>query len=318
MSTWKENIEMLPARIVVLPDNDPQKPYYNPSLVRYKGKLLISIRSSTWTLGPGGRYTSLTQDKLHTDVLLGELDEKTLTVKNLRKLAYKGETNDYIDNTGLEDARLFVRDDKLYAIGCCMSDTNRAAETVFMAIGEVKGDELWMQGVMPKPYKDRIEKNWTPPEVATDKFDYIYSPTQTIKDNVLQGEHEYHGLLHGGSPAIEWEGGWLTFQHKVHRAQLPGTTGLRQYCNYAIKHNQDGIATEISQGFLLFADNCVEFISGAVKASDGQLLVGMGYGDAHAVLAVINPDDLHFEPFDHTSEAIRAYLPDIRQATSQS
>lgn len=318
MSRWKENIEILPARIVVVPQNDPKKPYYNPSLVRYKGKLLISIRSSTWTLGPGGRYTSLTQDKLHTDVLLGEVDEDTLEVKNLRKLAYKGETNDYIENTGLEDARLFVRDGKLLAIGCCMSDTNRVAETVFMAIGEVKGDELWIQGILPKPYPDRIEKNWTPTEIATDKFDYIYSPTQTIKDNVLQGEIEYHGLLHGGSVAMPWEDGYLTFQHKVHRAQLPGTTGLRQYCNYAIKHNADGIATEISQGFLFFADNCVEFISGAVKTFNDQILVGMGYGDAHAVLAVINPDDLHFEPYDPRSEPIRAYLPDIRQATVQN
>jgi hypothetical protein len=309
MSSWKEKIELLPAKIVILPENDPKKPYYNPSLVRHKGKLLISIRSSTWTLGPGGRYTSLTQDKLHTDVLLGELDEKTLKVKNLRKLAYKGKANEYIDNTGLEDARLFVRDDKLYAIGCCMSDTNRIAETVLMAIGEVKGDELWIKGTLPKPYKDRIEKNWTPPEVATDAFDYIYSPTQTIKGNVLQGEHEYHGLLHGGSQAIKWEGGWLTFQHKVHRAQLPGTTGLRQYCNYAIKHDANGIATEISQGFLLFADNCVEFISSVVKTADDKLLVGMGYGDAHAVLAIIDPADLRFEPYSHVSEPIRAYLP---------
>jgi hypothetical protein len=316
--SWKEIIEILPARTVILPDNNPKKPYYNPSLVRYRGKLLISIRSSTWTLGPGGRYTSLTADKLHTDVLLGELDEKTLTVKNLRKLTYKGEANDYIDNTGLEDARLFVRRDKLYAIGCCMSDTQRVAETVFMAIGEIKGNDLWIEDILPKPYKDRIEKNWTPPEVATEHFDYIYSPTQTIKDNVVQGEHEYHGLLHGGSQAIKWEDGWLTFQHKVHRAQLPGTTGLRQYCNYAIKHNAEGLATEISQGFLLFADNCVEFISGAVKTADSQLLVGMGYGDAHAVLAVINPGDLHFKPYDPKGEPIRAYLPDIRQATDQT
>lgn len=309
---------MLPAQITILPDNNPKKPYYNPSLVRYKGKLLISIRSSTWTLGPGGRYTSLTQNKLHTDVLLGELDEKTMKVTGLRKLTYKGKSNEYIENTGLEDARLFVRDGRLFVIGCCMSDTNRIAETVFMAIGEVKGDELWMEDVMPKPYADRIEKNWTPPEVATDKFDFIYSPTQTIKDNVLKGDIEYHGLLHGGSAALQWEDGWLTFQHKVHRAQLPGTTGLRQYCNYAIKHNADGIATEISQGFLLFADNCVEFISGAVKTTDGKLLVGMGYGDAQAVLAVINPADLHFEPFDPRSEPIRAYLPDNRQATGQN
>lgn len=309
---------MLPAHIVIVPQNDPKKPYYNPSLVRYKGKLLISIRSSTWTLGPGGRYTSLTQDKLHTDVLLGEVDEDTLEVTGLRKLAYKGEINDYIANTGLEDARLFVRDDKLFAIGCCMSDTQRVAETVFMAIGEIKGDDLIMQPVMPKPYKDRIEKNWVPPEVATDKFDFIYSPTQTIKDNVLTGEIEYHGLLHGGSVAMPWEDGYLTFMHKVHRAQLPGTTGLRQYCNYAIKHNADGIATEISQGFLLFADNCVEFISGAVKTKNSKILVGMGYGDAHAVLAVIDPADLHFEPYDPRQEPIRAYLPDIRQAIGQN
>ena len=45
------------------------------------------------------------------------------------------------------------------------------------------------------------------------------------------------------------------------------------------------------------------------KAEDGTLLVGMGLGDAHAVLAKIDPKDLIFENYMWDQEPIRAYLP---------
>lgn len=311
MSTWRENIEMVEARKVILPDNDPQKPYYNPSLVRYRDKLLISIRSSTWTLGEHGVGNVIIGGKLHTDVLLGEVDEKTLMVKNLKKLKYAGKIHPFIENIGLEDARLFVRDDKLYAIGCCMSKEDRRGESVHIALGEIKNDELYFTELIPKPHPERIEKNWTIPDVPSRFFDYIYSPTQVITDGMLLGEHEYHGLLHGGSQAIKWEDGWLAFSHKIHKANYNDAMGFRQYCNYAVKYDIQGYAKEISQGFLLFGDNQVEFISGLVKGSDGTFLVSMGLGDAHAVLAVINPQDLHFQDYRHDQEPIRATLPNL-------
>ena len=74
-----------------------------------------------------------------------------------------------------------------------------------------------------------------------------------------------------------------------------------------MKYDENGIATEISQGFLLFGDNQVEFISGLVMNND-KFLVSLGLGDAHAVLATIDPKDLQFEPFDPTSEPIRIYF----------
>jgi predicted GH43/DUF377 family glycosyl hydrolase len=298
---------MLPAEKVILPQNDPLKPYYNPSLARYKGKLLISIRSSTWTLGKNGGGQKIIGGKLHTDVILGEVDEETLTAKNLKKLTYSGNIHEYIANIGLEDARLFARDDKLYAIGVCMSKEDRRGETVHIAKGEIKGNKLIFEELLTKPWPTRTEKNWTIPEVPSRYFDYIYSPTHVLKDGKLLGEHEYHGLLHGGSQAIKWEDGWLSFQHKVFRSNAVVSGTVRQYVSYAIKYNAEGFATEISQGFILFGTNAVEFISGLVL-SQGKLLVSLGIGDAHCALALIDPADLRFKPFDYKDEAIRIYF----------
>jgi predicted GH43/DUF377 family glycosyl hydrolase len=312
--SWKQNIEMLPAEKVILPQNNPLKPYYNPSLARYKDKLLISIRSSTWTLGEEGRGQHIIGGKLHTDVLIGEVDEKTLTATKLQKLKYAGNVHPYIENIGLEDARLFARNDKLYAIGVCMSKEDRRGESVHIARGEVKGKELIFEELVTKPWPERIEKNWTVSETASPLFDYIYSPTQVLKDGKLLGKHEYHGLLHGGSQAIKWEDGWISFQHRVFRSNVVIDGVVRQYVSYAIKYNNEGFATEISHGFILFGTNAVEFISGLVL-SQGKFLVSLGIGDACCALALIDPADLRFEPFNYKDEPIRIYYP---QATSQS
>src|ERR1035437_9362322 len=157
MSRWREDIVILPSEKVILPDNDPLKPYYNPSLARYRGKLLISIRSSTWTLGKGGFGQEIIGGKLHTDILLGDVDEKKMSVTNITKLKYAGNVHEYIKNIGLEDARLFVRDDKLYAIGCCMSKEDRRGESVHIAHGEIKDGQLLFGELLTKPYPERIE-----------------------------------------------------------------------------------------------------------------------------------------------------------------
>jgi len=198
-----------------------------------------------------------------------------------------------------------------------MSKDDRRGESVHIAHGIIEGDQLIFKELLTKPHPERIEKNWTPPELPTDKFDFIYSATQTIKDGVLSGEPEYHGRVHGGSQAIKWEGGYLSFIHKIHKLSHTWD-GFFQYVNYAMKYDANGIATEISQGFLLFGDNQVEFISGLVM-NDDKFLVSLGVGDSKAVLATIEPSDLVFEPFDYKQEPIRIYFNNEKlQATSRT
>lgn len=303
---WKENIVLLPSKKVILSDNNPLKPYYNPSLVRYKGKLLISIRSSTWTLGPQGGGQLIIGGKLHSDVLIGEVNEETLKVTNITKLKYAGDVHPYIENIGLEDARLFVRDDKLYAIGVCMDKYERSGANVHIALGEIRGNDLFFTELVKKPHPERTEKNWTVPEEVNEYFDYIYSPTQVLKGGKLLGDEEYHGILHGGSQAIRWKDGWLSFQHRVFRSNVVVPKTVRQYVSYAVKYNKEGFATHISQGFILFGTNAVEFISGLILSND-KFLISLGIGDAECALAVIDPKDLHFESFGTEPEPIRIY-----------
>ncbi len=302
---WKEDIVVLPAQKVILSDNNPKKPYYNPSICWHNGKLMIAIRSSTWTRDEHGSNATIL-GKLHTDIIFGELDPKTLKAKGLRKLEYAGDVHPFVQNIGLEDARLFVRDGKIHAIGVCMSKEDRRGESVHIAHGIIEDNKLIFQKLLTKPHPERIEKNWTPPELPTSKFDYIYSPTQTIKDGVLSEGEEYHGRVHGGSQAIKWDGGYLSFVHKIHKLRHDWN-GFHQYVNYALKYDKNGTATEISQGFLLFGDNQVEFISGLVM-NDNKFLVSLGLGDTDAALATIDPKELHFEPFDQKAEPIRIYF----------
>lgn len=313
MTSWKEDITILPAEIVTLPNNNPKKPYYNPSICWHNGKLMISIRSSTWTRDEHGNKATII-DTLHSDVLLGELDPVTLLAKNLRKLEYAGNAHPYIKARGMEDIRIFVRDGKLHAVGVCMSKEDRRGETVHIAHGIVEGDKLVFQGLLEKPYPDRIEKNWIPPEEPTKAFDFIYSPTQTIKDGKLSTGIEYHGRVHGGSQVIKWEDGYLSFVHKIHRIGHDWN-GFFQYTNYAMKYDKNGIATELSQGFLLLGNNQVEFLSGLVMLND-KFVVSLGVGDAKVVLAVINPADLHFLPFNPIQEPIRIYFNGQREITT--
>lgn len=310
MPSWKEDIELLQADIKVLPDTNPKKPYYNPSICWFEDKLMIAIRSSTWTRGNHGAKAILL-GKLHTDVMYGELDPVTLKTKNLRKLEYAGKVHPFIQNIGMEDARIFVRDGKVHAIGVCMSKDDRRGESVHIAHGIIEGDKLVFQELLTKPHPERIEKNWTPPEVPTDKFDYIYSPTQTIKDGILSGQMEYHGRVHGGSQAIPWGDGWLSFVHKIHKLHHTWD-GFHQYVNYAMKYDASGKATHISQGFLLFGNNQVEFVSGLVGLDD-KLLISVGVGDYYCALAKVDPRVLRFEEFSPVQEPIRIYFNGQRQ-----
>lgn len=305
MSSWKEDIELLPAVTKVLPDNNPKKPYYNPSICWHDGKLIIVIRSSTWTRDDHGAMAKML-GPLHTDVMMGELNPATLEVKGLRKLEYAGKVHPFIQNIGMEDARIYSRPDGLHAMGVCMSKEDRRGESVHIAHGIIEGDKLIFKELLTKPHPERIEKNWTPPEVATDAFDYIYSPTQTIKDGVLSGELEYHGRVHGGSQALPWGDGYISFVHKIHKLRHDWN-GFHQYVNYAMKYDASGRATHISQGFLLFGDNQVEFISGAAMVGN-DFLVSMGVGDTHCALATISPKLLRFQEFNPVQEPIRIYF----------
>lgn len=305
MASWKENIEILPARTIVVPDNNPKKPYYNPSICWYRGKLIIVIRSSTWTRDEHGSIAQVL-GKLHTDIIMGEVNPKTLKVTGLHKLEYAGRVHPFIQNIGMEDARIFVRDNKLHAIGVCMAKDDRRGESVHIAHGIIEGDKLVFQELLTKPHPERIEKNWTVPEEPTDKFDYIYSATQTLKNGVLTGTPEYHGRVHGGSQAIKWEDGYLSFVHKIHKLRHDWN-GFHQYVSYAMKYDGNGIATHISQGFLLFGNNQVEFISGLVMNND-KFLVSLGVGDTYCALATIDPAVLRFQTFDPQAEPIRIYL----------
>lgn len=238
--------------------------------------------------------------------MLGEVDPDTLKMSKLQKLEYIN-PHPFVENIGLEDSRIYIRNNEIHVVGTCMSKEDRRGETVHIAHGIIKGDKLIFEGLLTKPFAGKVEKNWCPPEIHTDKFDFVYSPTQTIKEGVLSGEIDYSGRIHGGSQLIPWESGWLSFVHRIHRFQH-AWGGVFQYVNYAMKYDEKGIATEISQGFLLFGDNNIEFISGLVKTHDDKLLASLGVGDRYCALATIDPRNLRFHEFDPTQEPIRMYL----------
>lgn len=260
---------------------------HNPSIARDKdGKIWLSIRSNTINtkknLGligdgpnPPRHYTN--------HLYVGQLDEKTLKVSNMKEIV---PSSNKPFMWGIEDVRIFWRDDELHGIGVVVNTEDR---TMKVGLAEILIDHKKGVYTLIEDFGQPLghtEKNWSPPESATRLFDFTYSPTQIYIDGRVIG-HEYDGQIHGGSQLLPYKDGYISIAHEV---MLVGSE--KHYVSVAILSNAQGFATHVSQlwhldvGWRDHLKESVEFISGAVW-SDGSLLVSLGVKDVMCGVAKI-------------------------------
>lgn len=269
--------------------------HYNPGLARDdKDNLWISLRSCVYNpvRWEGWEHPMHWQNYLN----IGLIDEKTLKVTKLKEIKPEKDYDGF--QWGLEDARLFWREDGLHAIGVILPIRNNDYRTcqAEVLINHEKGTyTLLKDHGQPKGH---TEKNWSPPEVATEAFDFAYSLSEIVKDGEVIGVDD-HLAVHNGTKLLEYKDGYIQLAHVV-----CGVDGLRTYAHIAVLRDKNGYGTHLSQlfhfnvGWREKLKETIEFASDMVwsKGKEGEeLLVGLGVKDEATGIARIPVDKFRWD-----------------------
>lgn len=274
--------------------------HYNPGLARDpNGKTFIAIRSCiTNYLEKFGMTHPLGYENfLH----VGILNEKSLEITGLKEVKPLEEYDGF--QWGVEDVRLFWREDGLHGVGVHLPVVSgqlklRCAEILI----DYEAGTYKLLKDLGRPF-GHAEKNWTPTEHPNPHFDYIYSPTQIVKDDQVIGEYN-ELFLHNGTPLIEYEGGYISIGHSV-----IALLGERTYAQIALKWSAEGKLLEHSQ---FFHFNCgwreglqetIEFASGLLWSKDKEgkeLLIGIGIKDELTGICKLDVNKLKWSPYEDT------------------
>lgn len=275
--------------------------HYNPGLARDPdGRVFISIRSCiTNYLEKFGMTHPLGYENfLH----LGVLNEKTLKIEALKEIKPKEE---YLGvQWGIEDVRLFFREDGLHGIGVILPvDEGRLKLREGEILIDYEAGTYELIKDHGRPF-GHAEKNWSPTESANPNFDFVYSPTQIVKDGEVIGE-DNDLFIHNGTPLIPFEDGYISIGHAV-----VAIHGERTYAQIALKFDENGKLIEHSQffhfnvGWREQLQETIEFASGLIwaKGLEGkELLIGLGVKDELTGLARVPVDKFEWQPYSDTT-----------------
>lgn len=275
---------------------------YNPGLCRDpSGKLWISIRSCVHNPDrfEGWEHPVHYQNFLY----LGLLNEATLEVSGLKEIKPEAEYPGF--QWGIEDVRLFWREDGLHGIGVFIPVEAKSGYKLRQAeilIDYEKGSYKFIKD-HGRPF-GHAEKNWMPTEQPNPYFDFIYSPTQIVKDGEVIGE-DNDLFIHNGTPLIPFEDGYISIGHSVCAVQ-----GERTYAQIALKWSHDGELLDHSQffhfnvGWRDHLKETIEFASGLVwsEGKEGEeLLVGLGVKDELVGLVKLPVSKFRWERYSDTT-----------------
>lgn len=289
------------VHISTIPKEFTGEVHYNPGLARdNKGNTWISIRScihnpERWE---GYEHPNHYQNYLH----VGKLNEETFEITEIKEIVPDKE---YVGlQWGIEDVRLFWREDGLHGIGVAIpiEDGQYKIRQCEILIDHAKGTYKVVKD-WGRPF-GHAEKNWSPTESPTPNFDFVYSPSQIVKDGKVYGEPN-DLFIHNGTPLIPYEDGYLSIGHSV-----VAVLGERTYAQIALKFDANGYLREHSQffhfnvGWREKLEETIEFASGLLWSKDKEgeeLLVGLGVKDEVVGLCRIPISKFRWEPYSDTT-----------------
>lgn len=273
---------------------------YNPGLARSSdGELFISIRACVTNRKS---INGITHPLGYENFLyLGKLDEKKLEISGLKEIVPDRDYGWTI--WGIEDVRLFWREDGLHGVGVILPLEGgkiklRQAEILI----DYEAGTYSLLKDLGRPF-GHAEKNWMPSEHPNPHFDFVYSPTQIVKDGKVIGEPN-DLFIHNGTPLIHYKDGYISIAHAV-----AAVKGERTYAQIALLFDERGKLTHHSQffhfnvGWREKLQETIEFASGLVwsKGKEGEeLLVGLGVKDELLGLAKIPVDKFNWEVYQDT------------------
>lgn len=271
---------------------------FNPSIaVHPAGGYGMTIRSSNYTLDPDTGLLLLSHGPyIMTRNWFMKLDEDLKPVSLREIIIDHGELD---VRRGIEDLRLFLREDGWYFTGIMMERHTRACRVCLYKFDESTSIATFL-GKLETPTPREPEKNWGVPDIATPEFDYIYSMSQTYKNGKIFGipgaEDGIPGQRLRGSTQLllQEDGSYLGIMHKVSISRSksfnPQTFAIddivyRDYTSLFVRYNSVGKIIETSDEFI-FERLGIEVPTGIVEHGN-ELVISYGKHDESAYLARI-------------------------------
>jgi hypothetical protein len=281
-------------------ESDPKWSAFNPSIARHPdGSLHMVLRSSNYYFAVDGVFKLTVGGYIENRTWMCVVDETTLKVKGLKEIKYA--PTDLVEiQRGPEDARLFWRDGSWWFTAVLHEPPSITQAR--LGLFRLTGDVAELVEVLPAASPLLPEKNWMMPDVAAKTFDFVYSPSQVVKNGKIVGapinmarsvdEDRYHSHIRGSSQLVlQADGTYLAVAHDVYmdKQQIfnPKTFGWiqanRQYRHFLARYSSEGELIELSPPFI-FKRLGIEFAAGMVESGD-DLLISYGGVDTHAVIA---------------------------------
>lgn len=273
--------------------------HYNPGMARDPdGRLFISVRSC---ITNRKKYNGIQHPLGYENFLhVGILKENSLEIEGLKLVVPDKEYDGF--QWGIEDVRLFWREDGLHGVGVILpleGDKIKLRQAEILIDYEAGTYSLVKD--LGRPF-GHAEKNWMPSEHPNPHFDFVYSPTQIVKDGKVIGEPN-DLFIHNGTPLIHYEGGYISIAHAV-----TSVKGERTYAQLALLFDERGKLTHHSQffhfnvGWREKLQETIEFASGLVWSETEQdtLIVGLGVKDELLGIAKIPVDKFNWEVYQDT------------------
>lgn len=269
---------------------------FNPSIGQSPQGYAITFRSSNYVIMPeSGELHVVTAGPIRNKVFFTETNEK-LELLNLREVTFEKCAISF--ERGVEDAKLFWRDNKWYFTGIVVERDIPVARVGLFTLDPKTSTarlvELY-EGQNPK----KPEKNWMAPYEKNKFFDYIHGPVSTVK-----GTQVIHNLsdnlkiapLRGNTNLLTLDdGSYLAVVHilytKATRTYDARAFGMRDglskdYTHLFARYDERGTLIELSEEFK-FISSGIEFAAGMVDMGD-DLVITFGKKDVSSHYARIN------------------------------
>jgi hypothetical protein len=250
------------------------------------------LRSGNYIITPSGGYQLVTGDIIRSKIYISELDPKTYKLTNLRMLDVDNISKEGPLRRGLEDPKLFYRDDAWHFT--CVTMEKGHTEKARMAVCRLSDDlksiiafEKFTGVDVNKP-----EKNWMLSPDTNEFFDWIYGPTSTIKNNKMithMNDNQQIASIRGSSNLYPLEDGtYLAVVHRLFTRIITNNTH-RFYVHYFAKYDKRGKMIALSRGFI-FENRGTEFAAGLTTQGD-NFLISYGSKDVSSHIAIL-PQEL--------------------------
>ena len=286
----------------------------NPSVHVVDGNVLVNIRNVNYALyhsemrkfphqwGPLQYLHPEDDMALRTTNFIAELNDD-FTTKSTHKVEMTHDTEALWNFVGLEDARLFKWNDKLYMCGV-RRDHLDAKGKGRMDLSEIEfNGETYVEVSRtsipaPAPNESYCEKNWMP--ILDNPFHWVKwsNPVEVVKYDtdlkdtitVHRNQENYIPLprdLRGGSQVLRWGDFHMSLTHEVSLYNDPLGRKDGTYLHRVVIWDHEWKIAKTTKEFS-FMNGQIEFATG-MALHQGKVLISFGFQDNAAFLLVV-PD----------------------------